>query len=154
MDNSIRNILKNAGKDPKEIKFQEEYENVVEWSKETATRYISKVVVEAIKKEYEADKLHEHKGYSVRLSISMTHPYKIDGMENDINDLIRKYNSTHGDGIYVYNGHWTFHSTSLIENLKPYGIKVDVSTSSIYAYIDAEKLIELIEEASNEHKKR
>ena len=147
MDNSIRNILKNAGKDPKEIKHQEEMDSLISCSKSVG--YIVQVIFEEFKKDYEESINQEREGYYANLSISSTYPFKLDEHEFDINDLIREYNLSHSDSIVVYNKYYIFNTKALVDKLATYGVTTRVSLSSVSAAIPAQKFKELIDEANN-----
>ena len=154
MDNNIRNILKNAGKDPKEIRFQEAVEGLAQSSKNVS--YVGSEMVRLLKEEFENDRNQTNKVYIAYARISQEYPFKIDEEEFPLTDLIRAYNTSHSDGLFVYNKYYVFNDKALIEYLKQYGIRTEVTLSSIYVAIDADKFRELVREASedNGYKKR
>lgn len=147
MDNSIRNILKNAGKDPKEVKFQQEMESIALGAEYVA--FIRNELIESIKKDYEGHMNENRNEYFGYISISSTYPYKIDEYENDINDLIRQYNLTHKDSLMVYKEYYIFNTQALIDEMAKIGIRTSISLSGVSVAIPAYKFLELIDEANN-----
>ncbi len=72
MDESIKYILKNAGKDPKEIKFIEEMEVLILNSKNIS--YFERDLIRLLKEEFEKDRYQIEQYYSVYVSVGEEYP--------------------------------------------------------------------------------
>ena len=151
MDNRIRSILQQAGRDPEKEAYDKAMNLVISIANSTAP-YICSIVIEEIVNKYNYFKEQNIDSKSYSATIRLT-GYSIINREDkyQTKDLIDDYNRSHSDSILTYKDHYIFNSEELKRLLKEYGIECKCYYSSIDAWTSKENLLRLIAEANNSY---